>query len=532
MTTIIKNMPITKTATPVSLTEQTTTSEPVEVFTFGADKGSFASIARNVLVLDLTGSHLKYSLFVKRGPSTRWLEAGEIQGLSLRDQDHQKSINAGLEIIGSRLNLKSAKILLITEGTGFFLRRLKIPELKGNALAEAVRWTCAKQIPYPIEDACLNILNIEKISGLLQVQVAVVKKESLDKFSFLGRKLLGVVPSPLALGGNYLKQSHAQDTIDILIHWGDFEGVIDFVHGGCFEFSNNFKLEKNISESQSILSVANTEKIETNLKNSLDFYYSVYPGQQINRIVLPGDSPRETIERINRITQIDTQSESPFGQLVENQEILNRFQDINSGKYMLCAGAVKLDTKYQYLPSSLAKLSKYQKLKAAARIAAIVLAASLILLGWLFFTEREGHLREIEAMSNNISRIESSAAYTEALRLEDSVNKAILSLSRFKPSSVWVSSLLRAVSISIPSGVYFNQMHLSENGVNPGNIEISIEGYYFGELDKADVRLAELVENLNRYCGFTEDKIERLGERFEGSNKYINFSMTGSARTN
>jgi len=317
-----------------------------------------------------------------------------------------------------------------------------------------------------------------------------------------------------------------------LVHWGDTEAIIDFIHAGRFEFSNNFKLERNPGESLSVFSGGVAEKIETNLRNSLDFYYSVYPGQQINQIKMPGESSPETIERINRIAQIDTLCVNPFGSLVEDHEKLERFWDANKSKYLLCAGAVQLETKYHYLPSTIAKLSKYQKFKAIARVASIILATSLIVLGGLFSAERTNYLNKIESMSNQINRIENSNAYVEAVKLENSVNKAISTLSQFKPSSAWVSSLLKAISLSISSGVYFNHMHLSESAVDPRKIELRIEGYYLGPLEKADVKLAELVENLNRSCGFTGSKFERLGERFEGSNKYINFTLTGSVRKN
>jgi len=532
MTIKVKNMSAAKANNSVSVTERKNASESVKCFSFVEAPKLFNPITRNILVLDLTGDYLKYSLFVRQGHHIHWLEAGEIPGLSPGSQEHSKSIETGLKIISSRLSLKNTKILLVKDGTGFFLRRLKIPELKGEAFKEAIKWTCAKQIPYPIEEAYLNVLNIEKADGLLKILVAVVKKESLDQYSFLGRKLLGVVPSPLALGGNYLKQSQDQNTIDILLHWGDSEAIIDYIHAGCFEFSNNFKLEKNLGESLSTFSGGIAEKIETNLKNSLDFYYSVYPGQQINQIKLPGESSRETIERINRLAQIETQNANPFGSLVEDHEKLNRFWDSNKSKYLLCAGAVQLETKYQYLPSTIARLARYQKLKAIAGITSITLTLFLILLGWLFSAERTNYLNRIESINGNIKLIENSNAYVEVVKLENLVNKAASALSQFKPSSAWVSSFLKAVSLSISSGVYFNQMHLSESGVDPGKIELRIEGYYFGELEKADVKLAELVENLNQDCGLIENKFERLGERFESSNKYINFALTGSVRIN
>jgi hypothetical protein len=532
MTTKMKNMLANKTDTFVHADKQKDSPEPVKRFVFKSNVKSFSPSARNILVLDLTDDYLKYSLYTRRKHSTSWLEAGEIREVLLHEREHSESIETGLKIIGGEIDLKKTKILIVVDGTGFFLRRLKIPELKGEALNEAIKWTCAKQIPYPIEDACLSVLNTEKVDSLLQVSVAVIKKEALNQYSFLGEKLLGVVPSPLALGGNYLKQSHDQNTIDILVHWGDSETVIDFIHAGCFEFSNNFKLEKNRNESLSGFSDGIADKIETNIRNSLDFYYSVYPGQQINQIRLPGDCSPETIERIKSIAQINTHSLNPFGPLIEDKDELSRFWDTNKSNYTLCAGAVQLETKYIYLPSAIIGLLKLLKFKATVRVVSVILTALLIVLGGLYFAERTNHLRKIESINGHINRMENSTAYLEAVKLENSVNEARTTLSQFKPSGAKAASLLKAISLSISSGVYFNHMNLSESGVNPGNIELRIEGYYFGELDKADVELARLIENLNKYCGFVENKFERFGERFEGTDKYINFTLTGSVGTN
>ncbi|MCP4584287.1 MAG: hypothetical protein GY839_21960 [candidate division Zixibacteria bacterium] len=516
----------TNAALPVSDIDQEI--DKSEIITFGQKRnGNFRRSM--ILSLDLTCRYLKYSLFARRGKATRWLEAGELPEILLQEQKIDKAVAEGLEILSKNINLDKTKILIIIEGAGFFLRRITIPEMKKDSFNEALRWKCAKQIPYPIEEAYLNILDVATSDGQTRVLLAVAKKDQVNRFAFLGDKLLGVVPSPLALSGNFLDQSRQEQTIDILLHWGESEAVIDFINTGRFEFSNSFRFDRITGESPlELLNLA--EKIENNLKNSLDFYQSVYSGQQANRIRVHGEGWEEIARRITPIVDIEVACDNPFDSLVEDKEALKRFWDNKECKYLLNAGAPGLDTKYLYLPSSVKKLQKIAKIKSLASLFSAFLIIVVILFGGMFAIEKMNRLEKIETIDNQISQIESSAAFTEARRLENAVAEAAISISHLRPPQKWVAEFMRAISQSVSSGVYFKTLRLSKSDVGKGGIDIRIEGYYNGDLKNADIQLAGLVENLSQYCGFSEDKFERLGERIDGSNKHVGFAITGSAR--
>jgi len=126
--------------------------------------------------------------------------------------------------------------------------------------------------------------------------------------------------------------------------------------------------------------------------------------------------------------------------------------------------------------------------------------------------------------------IESSAAFSEAVRCEQKVNANLASISKLKQPANWAADLLKAASHSVTSGVYFNMMDLVKSGDGSDVIEIRIEGYYYGNTQKADVRVAGFIENFHRYYGFEKKNLERFGETIEGANKRLNFVLTGSTR--
>jgi len=501
-----------------------------EEFVFG-DGRLVSSMASKILCLDLTDKYLKYTMFSKRNISIKWFYAGKLLELPVQDQETEKIITAGINILSLKLNLNKVKILVIIDGFDFFLRHIKIPELKGKALIEAVKWECDKQIPFAIKDAYFKILNTRKTAEGIQVLTAIITKKAVDRFSFLGDKLLGVIPAPIALSGNFLSKTNTEQLTDIVNCWGHSEAIIDFIYEGRLEFCKSSKLhEESIVDDYMIQPVNISEKLENNLKNSLDFYYSLFPSRQINKIMAYDSARRKVTDKLSQAPGLESTCENPYSSMIKNPKNLRQFWEISESDYILGAGAVQLNERNIFLPHVIKQLLNLNRLKAISRKFSIFAILMIIILAASFMAENSYRRKSIEQLQHQIDIIESSAAFSEAVRCEQKVNANLASISKLKQPANWAADLLKAASHSVTPGVYFNMMDLIKSGDGSDAIEIRIEGYYYGNTQKADVRVAGFIENFHRYCGFEKKNLERFGETIEGANKRLNFVLTGSTR--
>lgn len=494
------------------------------------EKPSVLSLATEILCIDLTDKHFKYALFSKTRKSIKWLRAGQLFGLAFQTGSLDKLISEGIKKLSTEGNLKDVKIILIIPGYDFFLRRVRVPDLKGDDFLKAVKWECDKLIPYSIDDAYINILDIEKTKEGIYVYTVVNLKSSIDDFSFIGDKLLGVIPSSLALSSVIPDKLMTEGVTNVLINWGSLEGIIDFVHNDRFEFCSSFTMADTIIDESLFDPAKISEKIERNLHNTLDFYNGYYPGRRMGEIVVHGPGWTVVADDLSKATGLKASYENPYSGIITDKEKLKELWDTYKSDYLLCYGAIRLKASNYFLPASVKTISRYNKLKSVSKIMSFFITFLLIIfigLSWLEYSIRS---TKIKAIQQEINEIESSQAYAEIIPLAQTVNSRLVSISKLKPSQPWPGTLLRAFSLSVPKGVYFKNLELSEDKLDRNLIKIRIEGFYSGNIKRSDVQMASLVENLWHVCGFQKDRFEKYAEKTDGFYKRSSFVLTGLIR--
>ncbi|OQX92827.1 MAG: hypothetical protein B6D58_00925 [candidate division Zixibacteria bacterium 4484_95] len=515
--------------TPFAQNEDIALERPADVFILD-EKISVSFLTRKILCVDLTDKHFKYALFSRTRKSVEWLRAGKLFGLTYQTSSHDRLVSEGVKKLSEELNLKDVKILLIISGFDFFLRRVKVPDLKGDDFLKAIKWECDKLIPYSVDDAYINILNIEKTEEGIYTYVVVNLKSSIDDFSFLGDKLLGVIPSPLAFSKSIPGKLMPGGVTNILIHWGDLEAVIDFVHGERFEFSNSFTMADVIIDKEMFDPAKISEKIERNLHNTLDFYSGYYPGRQLGEIVLHGPGWEVVADDLTKATGLKTRCENPYRDLITNENNLKKFWDNYRCDYLLCSGAIRLKDKNYFLPTSIKTIYKYNKLKSLSKIMSFLIASLLIMLIGLSWLEYSIMSKKLKVIRQKINEIEYSQAYSETIPLAKAVNSMVVLVSKLKQSQTWPSNLLKVFSLSVPTGVYLNSLELSEDNIDKSLIRVRVEGFYSGDIKRSDMQLARFVENLWHICGFEKEMFEKFAEKTDGLYKRSSFVLTGSIR--
>ena|GEM_PF-3203912 len=488
--------------------------------------------AKKILCVDLTGNHLKYSLFSKSGESVTWLMAGRLPELETPQGPAAETLSRGIEMLSPDIDLKGVKVLVIIPGLDFFLRLVEVPILEGNDLIEAVKWECSKQVPYAIEGAYVNILGIERVANRLLVQTGVTTKPSIDAFAALGDRLLGVVPSPLSLYGSTLNLTTPQNMTYILINWGESEAVIAFAHGERFEFCKSFGVEGLLRDGLVPESPEVLERVKLNLHNSLDFYNAHFPDRETGEIKVYGLGSRALIDELSRSTDTRVGRENPYVGLISDKEALSRFWNDCEDDYILCSGAVKLKSGCYFLPVSLKQLLQLKKIRQISNAFSFLAITALLLFSGVLWIQHSNRAQIMNSITKQIMEIERSPQYLEAVSLQKELDAMLSLRSELRPPQPWVADLLKAVSVSVPPEISLQSMDLRR--VTPGSnaVDIRIDGHYYGSIKRTEVCFAELVENLRNCIGFEQKRLDRLSEKLEGDKKHSNFALTGQVQVN
>ena len=513
-------------STTLSAPQDINEKEPAHIFIMDREQHT-PLLAKKVLCVDLTGDHFKYSLFSISRRSAIWLMAGRLPELEVGQTPLAETLSKGIEILSPDISPKSAKVLVITPGSDFFVRRVEVPTLKGNDFLEAVKWECSKQVPYSMEVAYVNIQEVERVENRLVVQAGIIVKEHVDAFAFLGERLLGVVPSPLGLYGSMRDLTTPRDITNILISWGESEGVIAFAHSGQFEFCKCFGIEGLVKDKRLLDPAEVLDRAERNLHNSLDFYNAHFRGRQLGEIKVHGPGSEALVEELSKAVGARVGRQNPYADLIPDPEVSSSLWENCENDYILCSGAVKLKPESYFLPVSVKQLLSFKKIKSISRALSLSAIIALLLLAGALWVEHAYRARMINLIGQEITEMESSPGAVNALSLKEELDAKLSLELKVHPPRPWAANILKGISISVPPEISFKNMDLKRRQPVDNGADIRIEGFYYGNIEGTEACLAELVENLRNYIGFEQQRLDRMSERLEGDNKHSNFALTG-----
>ncbi|MCP4633926.1 MAG: hypothetical protein GY855_13460 [candidate division Zixibacteria bacterium] len=494
------------------------------------DNRPISSNKSHILCLDLTDWCLRYSIYKKSKKSISWIHAGKLPELAIQENNLPQIVEVGLGILSSRFNLGKAKVLIVINGYEFFLRSTEIPMIKGKNILPAVQWECAKQIPFPIEDAYFRILGIEKLKEKLRVFSAIINKLTVDQFDFLGDRLYGVIPSPIALGGNFLGTSDSSGDTEVIIHWTTTEAVVGFVGANGLVYSSSSRISDLTGQTARHGSIGIYEKIEHNISNSFDFYDSIYPDKGISSLKLYGARWEDTAKKIEQNTGIKASSAYTFYRFRNDEHKLKELWSGSGNSYILCAGAVLLEKDKLFLPDKVRDISRESKLKVKVEIATIISVIAVLLLSALFIFERMTKETILTDTIKDKSSLENSEGYKTAIEIREAINRNTSLLSKIRITPLQLNILLRAISHSVPENVSISLIDINRDGKDAGKFKMRIEGFFYGDIKKADIRLTKFMKSLDGYFITENSKIDRYGEKLDGENKYLGFAYSGTMR--
>jgi hypothetical protein len=486
---------------------------------------------KSYLTIDTTGEYFKYSLFYKSRDNIVWVRSGDIKKLSFLEKDSKEVIRQGIRSLESHFGIKKPKFIIIISGKNFFIRNVEVPDLKNPELLEAIKWECAKQIPFAIDEAYLKILNTNRERNILKASVAVVLKDDIDRFAFLGNGLTGIVPSPIALFGNISSQKSIGEETLLAIAKTNKEGIINFIRRGKIEFCSCFNLDSPTGIIPEMPGDNEIEKFESNLRNSLDFYYYIYPNQQIGGMIGLGKSADTITSHLSEMTGIEPACYNPYSSFSEKASNLYSELQFAKNDYTLDAGAIFLEKDGFFLPQLVHQLFRQKKYKFYANIMSVLIFIYLAIFLIFFVVEKATKQSKINLLQAQIENIENKAEYQKIYVLTREIENKNTSLNQLEQSPAWAGSLFRVLSHAVTPEIHLTMMEISRlNPETPDIYHIRLEGYYYGDLKSADLTIAAFWERLLHYCGLAGVNFERMGEGYEGNLKRQKFIISATMK--
>lgn len=186
------------------------------------------------------GLVLKYAGLTELPPSDREGQQG---------QDREAPL--ALHDVFKESRLKRQKIAINFSGSSPIVRYLLLPKMPKDELGEAVRWEAKKLIPFPIEDAVLDYLNVGETQerDLKRIEILLVAAErtavlnQLESFKRINLPIAAMDINPLALF-NALKLNYKSDLDENLVFVDVGAGKMDIniSKRGVLRFTRNVRI--------------------------------------------------------------------------------------------------------------------------------------------------------------------------------------------------------------------------------------------------------------------------------------------------
>ncbi len=251
-------------------------------------------MAKNFIGVDLGSQAVKLvrCQLTERGPLLTDLA---IKSIPL---EGEKDLSLGKEVLKAifrEAGIKPQKVRLVCSATGTYIRRLSLPSMPREELAEAIRWELKGQIPQPIEamEVRFHILGERKEEGSSQLDLIAVAcpQITLERFLTLAQgadlKAVHLDVAPFALWNLILTcQEKAFEEDMAILDMGAEKTGIYIWQKGVLQFSREI------------------------IPGGADFTRAIRDGLN------PGEKPQLLLTRAERIKQIiGVPVQGPFAQI-------------------------------------------------------------------------------------------------------------------------------------------------------------------------------------------------------------------------
>jgi type IV pilus assembly protein PilM len=405
---------------------------------------SITSLFENsrLLGLDIGTNSLKYIILKKSARGLCLVDCGirPIPPVSIDASEDEKKSQL-VELLQANLKRKALKNTLITSvvaGLEVLFLNIRVPKLSGKELGQAVRWSCKKDIPFPVEstiiehqilekkekksDGKLDVLVVAAHENLISkhldllngahitpTKVSTVPVALLNLFKMLVKKEADKCYAIIDIGAKsshivFINQGQLQFTREIATAGGEFtealSGVV-FIEGTEITISKSradqikrqygFPDEKSEGRTKegiplkeiSVMMRPILERLVNEIQRTIDFYREKFRVDHLEKVFLTGGGAllENLAPNLSGKLNLEVEILSPF-QIISTKKILNSEQLEKIGPRFAVAVGLALDRKKEFnlLPPSLRDSNILQLFKKVFRYLFLLVVLVMVLL--------------------------------------------------------------------------------------------------------------------------------------------------------
>lgn len=495
-------------------------TEPVGIHAPQKRSGS----KRTVLVIDVSSGKFRYVYAARHKRKLKIIDFGEISGeeLGVDPPDSFDLYRAGVAWIGGNADFNLQDILVVSSRLDFFIRRIELPLGRKREAERASKWEIEKQIPIKSSESYLKLRWDDMRKDSCRVTVGAAPKNEINGWQFLGKKLIGVVPTAVALTAAGPK-AISKDIAYCYVYREDSTLCIGFYNSDGLQYSHPIITGPTESGYDLLNPSIDSTRIVDEFSSSMEVFYSRFPGMRVSGIIL--FVPPEEISQIAPVMEENIVLDVIPIDFPENVDM----DDCPGGKkldikYFPLVGAARLKSDdFLFLPKS---LQDNIKTRIARKILAYGFTAGLALLMLLsayWIADGEIMSSQLKGLIAQKENITNSPAYRKSREYMTRIGMLRSLKDRFTKADHIFSQTHIALGNLAPEHIYINSLILN-HAKEPRQVEIS--GYFDGDLSRADVAILNFMDNLKMY-GLETLKLKRLGSKLSGPQKFESFTITG-----
>lgn len=297
-------------------------------------------MARGLIGLDI-GSHSIKVMELKEGKGSSWklMKFGlhKLPAEAIVDGAIMNSaaVVEGIRDLVARHKIKSRDVATCISGHSVIIKKITLPAMTEEELADSIQWEAEQYIPFSINDVNIDtqILTVNEESGQMDVLLVAAKKDIIQEYTAViseaGLKPLimdvgcftietsfdlneeiepGEVTALVNVGAslinvNILSNGFTAFTRDINMGGNQFTEEIQKQLNVSYEEAEALKLGGNISSSQSTTEAivpqevgsilrSTSEAMSVEIQRSIDFYLATASGVKIGKVVLSGGTAK------------------------------------------------------------------------------------------------------------------------------------------------------------------------------------------------------------------------------------------------
>jgi Tfp pilus assembly PilM family ATPase len=426
------------------------------------------------------------------------------------------------------------RYILGVGGAESAVRILKLPQLAGKELRQAIYWAGNKQIPFSLDDAYYGhhiiVSTKNGISDAIDTSlIAVSKKEVHNRLGQIQNDVeIDAVYHELEAIGFLLKyiEDFSPEKTYTLLNIKKDHSEISFFRGMRLEFqhissigASNLGLTGNGEES--IRTFA--DNLAEEIQNSLDYYAGQFSRMTTDTVYIYGDLSysEELTDHLTDRFGIEF-IRFPLNKLLLRQPRAKDFADQISVSLSTVAVALTDGDIINFLPPDQREehlVGHFNQLAAPA----LILASILLTIFWVSFrhqvNSKESRLAQIDY---DIEQYRHSPAYItyEKLRHQLMADKSLLEKLTHKPT--FLNLNLKELSLLTPEKISIDAYDLSSDG---NKFTLNLGGRALSAQQPPEVTLAEYIARLEGSPFFDKVALKKYGKRIDGGIFVIDFQI-------